>query len=470
MRHPFPAASRTFGTEAELGPGRAFFCWICSPLPRPWGKKAATNGPLRSNCSPCLRKSDRLLAALLLAASPVLARGAGPETSGQVRTLWENHHYGKEGPLAAANQVLAGTATTPPSDLAVQTELRISHHLGGITLGAIGTLQLQKTAGAGTSHQVWLNEGVVSGEAAGWQWSGGKKIVSWDVGYGFRPNDIVQQESRRSLVTTTLEGRPVLMAEHFNAQTAWSLVWVNPTHDHASTGANEPAWAARVYRRDGTVDWHGFARLGARTGASIGAAAAWVASDAVELHASWRGYRHTDVRINSVTGPALARTVPWQTGLSDKGLQALIGGTWTTENQFSFLIEAWWDASAPSNAQWATWKTRNLALPLALSNGAPASAVAGNLAWQANAFGAASSLQRSNLYARMSWQHDAWQATLDCLYSPADRGRMATATVAWQGDRVRLEGGLRINGGPADAVIRQLPVQREAYALAIWMF
>jgi hypothetical protein len=40
----------------------------------------------------------------------------------------------------------------------------------------------------------------------------------------------------------------------------------------------------------------------------------------------------------------------------------------------------------------------------------------------------------------------------------------------WQGDRVKLEGGLRVNGGPTTAVLRQLPVQRQGYAMASWTF
>ena len=57
----------------------------------------------------------------------------------------------------------------------------------------------------------------------------GKRIVAWDVGYGFRPNDVVEQEVRRLLLASTAEGRPLLMAEHFDASTAWSFVLVNPT-------------------------------------------------------------------------------------------------------------------------------------------------------------------------------------------------------------------------------------------------
>ena len=54
--------------------------------------------------------------------------------------------------------------------------------------------------------------------------------------------------------------------------------------------------------------------------------------------------------------------------------------------------------------------------------------------------------------------------------SAARLGRMLTASLTWQGDRVKLEGGLRTHGGPATAVLRQLPVQKQGYVTATWAF
>ena len=39
-----------------------------------------------------------------------------------------------------------------------------------------------------------------------------------------------------------------------------------------------------------------------------------------------------------------------------------------------------------------------------------------------------------------------------------------------QGDRVKLEGGVRVNGGPKASVARQLPVQKQAYLMGTWAF
>lgn len=176
--------------------------------------------------------------------------------------------------------------------------------------------------------RAYFNELAWNGDAQDWHFSIGKKIVSWDVGYAFRPNDMVQQENRRALYTTTLEGRNVAMAEHFGNDSAWSIVGTN-----SSANVNESALNLRYYQRSGALDWYAFARSGERTGASIGTAAAWVVDEAVELHGS-------------------IRSDEW-----------LLGGTWTNESQISVLAEVWrsneWKDNRFIRLSWdgAEWKT-----------------------------------------------------------------------------------------------------------------
>jgi len=135
------------------------------------------------------------------------------------------------------------------------------------------------------------------------------------------------------------------------------------------------------------------------------------------------------------------------------------------------LAEAWWDGTAPSNAQWDDWNQRNRQLAaLAGVNPTLAGAVAGNLAWQTEAFSASTNLRRANLFARLSWQRDKWQPAIDVLYTPADSGRVVTATLGWQGDRWRIDAGMRLYGGPSDAVLAQLPTRRIAYLAGTWAF
>jgi hypothetical protein len=96
-------------------------------------------------------------------------------------------------------------------------------------------------------------------------------------------------------------------------------------------------------------------------------------------------------------------------------------------------------------------------------------AAAGNLGWQATPFDTPN-LRRGNVFVRLAWQPDHWLLSLDALITPADRGRVVTLGLQWQGDRLRLNAALRVYGGPADALLAQLPQRRVGLLAATWSF
>jgi hypothetical protein len=402
----------------------------------------------------------RVLALMLaLVLVPPAGEAAAADFSGQFRTEFDAVLANGSGPLAAADSLRPGLVRLPGSQAALETELRVS----GQGMTAVATLRQQRVRGQPVQSRGFFNELYTAAGTEGWQFSAGKRVVAWDVGYAFRPNDVIEQEPRRLLLVSTAEGRPLLMAEHFDARTAWSLVWVNPTHARDTRGALEPALAARWYARDGAWDWHGFARWGGHTGASAGAAVAWVASDALELHASLRALHAADTLMAEPGASGLLDHDPWVAASARSTAQWLLGGTWTNDQQLSLLVETWWDGTASSDSQWTAWNARNAALRTLAATPAPHAAVAGNLAWQASAFNASSSQRRANVYARASWTADHWSPALDLLWTPADRGRIFTASLGWQGDRVHVDAGLRLLGGPELALLAQLPTRRAGY-------
>jgi len=402
-----------------------------------------------------------------LLALALLTGSAHAELTGQLRGQWQERSAAALGPLAAANALQAGTAPQAGSGALLDAELRAS--AGPLTAALI--LQHSRLDGLPPRSRAALQELYLSGEALGWQFSAGRKLVAWDVGYAFRPNDVVAQEERRTLLSNMPRGRPMLQAEYFSAETAWSLVWVNPAPRQQAHFGDEQALALRVYQRRGALDLHGFARLGEHTHESLGAAAAWVASDSIELHASWRYARRNEVWRNRNGTAALLPASPWQVEALGRRQQALLGASWTGENRLSLMAEAWWDGNALSAAQWRDWANRNGGLR-AIASQLPVplqGAAAGNLAWQAQAFGN-SSLRRRNVFVRLAWDHEAWQPALDLLYTPEDGGRIVTASLAWTGNRWRIDAGLRSWGGPAASVIAQLPQRRLAYLASSWSF
>jgi len=414
-----------------------------------------------------LRSQRAALAALVAASGLGMPEvHAQVQWDGQVRAEINAPGTNTRGPLAQAIRLQPGIAKPAAAGAALESELRANGH----GLGLTATARTEKLEGDTVHTTGWINEAQASISVGSWSLSAGKKIVAWDVGYGFRPNDVVQQEARRTLLTVTATGRPLVMAEYFDADNAAALVWVNPTATRDATGAQEPALAARLYRRDGAVDWHLFARVGQRTGLSLGLASAWVASDALELHASVRTLNRADTLALRSDGSLLSIANPWQPATAWRTQQAAFGGTWTNAAQFSLLLEAWWDGTAPTNAQWNAWNDRNRQLLALAKTPAPTQAIAGNLAWQTTAFNASTNLRQTNVFARASLTQEHWQPALDVLFTPEDGGRIITASVGWQGDRVRWEGGYRAYGGADNSIIAQLPNRRVGYLAATWAF
>ena len=415
----------------------------------------------------------RLLAlSVLWWAAQCACAGTGDDLHGELRLQWDPVRVNDAGPLAQANALAPGLAPVSAGSRSAEAELTGHWHAPGKrwSLGADLLLGAQRASGGATQSTTRFNELYASADLGAWQASAGKKIVGWDVGYGFRPNDVVQQELRRTLLSLTQEGRPLLQVEYFDADSATSLVWVNPGRMHdpddAQRGARESALAARWYRRQGAVDAYLFGRQGEHTGSSLGAAAAWVATDELELHASVRGMQRHDGLLGPA-GNAPAAANPWTQSTLGGASQWLLGASWTGERQQSVIVEAWHDGTAPSDAQWDAWRVRLQAL--AAMPGLPSLPRAANLAWQATPF-QSTSLRRDNLFVRLAWQPEAWQLSLDTLLTPADRGRSVTASLQWQGDRVRLNAALRWYGGPASSVMARLPDRRVGVVAAAWTF
>ena len=420
---------------------------------------------------------------VLLAAFAVTALAAETEGNGELRLELDGINRNDTGPLAAANALAPGIAPIAGSGLRVEAELRGAWHPAATrpwlsTLAADVLLAGVRTEGAPTESDSRVNELHMASDFGAWQFSAGKKIVGWDVGYGFRPNDTVQQELRRTLLTRTPEGRPLLQLEHFGAEQATSLVWVNPQHtnepDDEQRQALESALDARWYARQGAADWYLFGRWGEHTHGSLGAAIAFVATDELELHASVRALQHYDGwRIDAQAGDAPVATNPWSLETLGHASQWLVGASWTGQLQQSVLLEWWHDGTTLSDAEWDRWAQRNQALAsLGTTPGLPArlvNGVAGNLAWQATPF-ATQNLRQDNLFVRLAWQPDRWLLSADALVTPADRGRIVTLGAQWQGDRVRINAALRFYGGPGDALVAQLPQRRAGVLAAAWAF
>lgn len=245
---------------------------------------------------------------------------------------------------------------------------------GGNECGTEGSTQHGMLRGVFTARQdsrdggaLRVNELSLERPLAGGFATVGKKVMGWDVGYAFRPLDVVQQEDRRALNPVTQEGVPMLAWEAFDASRAITVVWTNPGHGKGDQPKGDGALAVRLYRQAGATDQYAVLRASRRNGLEGGVSFSHVAGDELEWHGSVLLQQRHDEWV-------LRRTAPPQWQRFDGGGKALAGFTWTTESKFSVLGEAWLDRTAGKGRQ------RNLLLRASQTAGD--AEVAADVLWQ----------------------------------------------------------------------------------------
>ena len=403
-------------------------------------------------------------AALLIGLAPLQAMAAEDmptEFGWTTRVVAEGREAKRDSPFAA------GLPLTGFGRDRYRIEQELRGRAGPVSLLLTATESGQegsKPTGRFLAHEAYADL-VIGGERI----SVGKKQLSGDVAYGFRPIDVLQRESRLQLAPPPLEGIPMLSWDNFSSQGAWSLVLANPGHGRRGEARDDGSIALRLYRREGSADLHGVLRHSGRLGMEFGGAVSAVPGEALELHASLLQQTRGERRVPAADGAGTAQLLNADAALLTEGIanprKALIGGTWTTADGYSMLGEVWWDGTAPAAADWQRLRrqARQRAALLGLP-GVPAAAVAGATAASLRIFDQGN-LARRGALARLAWSDSAsgWSASLDLLGSLDDGGRIVTAAVAWQGERLRVDAGLRRHGGPGDSAFGLLPDRAAAF-------
>ncbi|MYM41849.1 hypothetical protein [Duganella qianjiadongensis] len=253
------------------------------------------------------------------------------------------------------------------------------------------------------SSALQVNELAVESPLAGGFLTAGKKIMSWDVGYAFRPLDVVQQEDRRALNPITLQGIPLLAQEAFDEDHALTMVLANPGHGKAAQPRDDEALAARLYRHRGERDEYAVFRLSQRNGLEAGASFSHVLDEGTELHASmlWQ-QKHDEWRQQR-----------WVE--AGRGGKALAGFTWTTERQFSVIGEAWLDRSATAQ-------------------------------------------QQRNVFVRAAQNWDTFDLSADILWQPQSQSKVSTISASWKSGPWLLAASLRQYNGMAGLLTHRLAI------------
>ena len=274
-------------------------------------------------------------------------------------------------------------------------------------------------SGGNVSDGVTLNELSLERPLGAGFLTAGKKVMSWDVGYAFRPLDVVQQEDRRALSPVTLEGVPMLAWEVFDANRALTLVLSNPGRGRASQPRDDGSLALRLYRQNGARDEYAVLRLSSRNGIEAGVSFSQVASPELELHGSVLLQQRHDVWQTSRTAAP-----QWQRSAGNNGGgKALAGFTWTNEAKFSVLGEAWLDRST------ATQPYR----------------------------------QQRNVLLRAAQNSGDLDVSADILWQPQNGSKVTSVAASWKPGPWLFSASLRRYGGLAGSSVRSVAAATAQY-------
>jgi hypothetical protein len=350
------------------------------------------------------------------------------------------------------------TVDTPRRSGRNDIELKLQE--GGFN--AQGILRQQVADGNRPEYHGIANQFYYDGQLTpGLGWTAGKKVMSWGVGFGFKPLDVIQRENRRSINPPPLVGVPLVAVERFTENDAWTVAWTRPGQGAGERDDCDPSVALHWYRLADGDDLHGVMRISRRRRLEAGIGATRIIGDEWSIHGAALYQQRTWQRTNQLIadGGTFAAVDPMAEKASGGGVKAVAGVQWTGESGWSVLAEAWYDADAYRRRDWQALDALT-ARQRALEGAAPATAIDGNVAWSSQAF-LATNLLRENVLLRLAYDdRDGFKPYADLLLTPSDGGRVYTVGASWEGNRQRFTLGLRQAGGGADSAYAQAPIKR----------
>ncbi len=405
--------------------------------------------------------------ALLLSAAMMawaLAVQAGP-LDVHYRLLPEYDEDNNESPFRLPESFRA----SPDRQLRQEVELHVQQ--GG--WNATGTVGALYQAHESTQYDRVLNEFFLDSKVFGQDVTVGKKVLSWGVGLGFRPLDVIQREPRLDRFMSASEGVALLAWQHFDASTEWTAVYANPLRGKDNDARLDESGAGRLFMTLGNLDLQGVVRFNERNRYEAGAGFAWVIGDAWQLHGESLYLNRYGRKINPLAtqaGSLLSRSDPIVTETSANGVQALLGFTNSFTGGISWSLEFWYDDEAYTAREWSdliglTRRQR----ALEGRPGVPRAAVLGNVGFSSVYFNSRN-LERENAFLRVSYTGDHWEPALEGLYTPEDGGWTTTARLTYQGNRFRFQARLRRFGGAEGSAYRALPTSGSLLLGLAWSF
>ena len=285
-----------------------------------------------------------------------------------------------------------------------------------------------------------------------------KKVVSWGVGYGFRPLDIIQQESRLAWQSLSTEGVYMFAMHDYDDGGSDSLVLHRLSEEQIDGRYRyRSALAWQHYLLLNNTDIYSVAQLDEASNYKMGAGFSQVVGDHLEWHASFLYLSRYEKFTRDTAAPLIATTDPFRPEIHQHGLEALLGVSWTWRSGLGMMLEAWYDDRAYSQKAWQDLFELGNQQRALLGGPTPESAIYNNLNWNSRAFNTASLMQK-NVLLRVNYEGEEFDPSFYYLWSPEDGGYIANLDIIRElGENSHLYLSWRKFGGNEDAVYAQLP-------------
>lgn len=351
-----------------------------------------------------------------------------------------------------------GPPLVPADYLTSRQDAELKLREGGFYAQA--TLRWIATEGGHSENHSVANQVYYDGDFGGGKtWTIGKKVLSWGVGFAFRPLDVIQREDRRSVNPPALVGIPLAAMESFSADQAWTLAWVNPGAGAKPADREDEALALRWYRFSGSDDFHAVTRISHERRFEAGIGATHVVGDEWSFYgAALYERRYTEVlnRLAETDGALFSPLSPRAAVAMRHGSKAVLGAQWTGSSGWSVLAEAYYDADAYSRSEWRRLDALTQR-QIAAGSFVPEQILAANIAWSSQAY-LNPTLLRENTLLRLSYDDgDGFKPFGEVLTTPRDGGNVVTLGATYERDRNRFYGGWRRLGGRKESVYAGAP-------------
>ena len=324
-------------------------------------------------------------------------------------------------------------------------------------------------SGQSDHQELRVKEFVLASNLGEWEWSAGRRISSFGLGYAFRPLDLIQQQDLLTHEQESLTGVNQLALETYRELDSVGLYLVNPEQLNSDKRHKRPAILGRYAASRQLMDWQTLLRYSEDNRIQAGIGGIRIINNALSLHGSllWSSRYQRSLNQLTLTGSSLlSDTDPWIQQTYKNGFNGMLGINWTWFDKQNLIVEYWHNNFALSRQQWrehlSLMQAQKQLLSSDTASAVPAEVIEGNIAWSARVF-ANSSRMQNNLMTRWSYSGDKVQPRLTLLYSADDASLMSEVSFSVDEYAIKFLTGIRYFSGPDDSAYSQLIEQGRIY-------